>query len=359
MTRVAAARALARVVEVRLKVPEPEVLPPGAPSAAARRRPGAHRSGHGLRRVHPVARTGQGRDERAEPRRVDPCEPSIGRATQRRVGRLERGSAVPGIASARRRIAAGVAVPRTMRGAPLDAPRGGHRDDPHCRWQPSDGRLAATRVACCAGCAAAQSSASATDAPCDAVGSPVRIGGRPSAGGTAALDPGVLERRHPLRHRRALASRSSLMPTGGSRSCHRAATQRLSREDVTVYFLAPATVLAPDGSAGGSPAPTPGNSSTPSTPAPIVDVLATEPFETNGSPGSARSSTRAGGGPRSALSHHGKRRIRADRRPDPMDRDRARWSAQSWFPSSVRTTPDIDAAWEVAGTLVDSLEAAP
>ena len=73
---------------MRPEVAEPELLPAdlpaGAPPGIGEQRIGPF---HGLRRVHPVARTGQRGDEVAKTRRIDPGDPRVRRATQVGVGR--------------------------------------------------------------------------------------------------------------------------------------------------------------------------------------------------------------------------------------------------------------------------------
>ena len=86
--RVAATRALDRMVQVRLQVAEPEVLAPDLP---ARRSPGIgqERIGpfHGPRRIDAIARGRQGGDERAQVCRIDPTDPRVGGLPEGGVGR--------------------------------------------------------------------------------------------------------------------------------------------------------------------------------------------------------------------------------------------------------------------------------
>jgi hypothetical protein len=141
----------------------------------------------------------------------------------------------------------------------------------------------------------------------------------------------------------------AFLPAGGD--------AKIGREGVTVYFMAPTTILAPD---GGPPV------AAPSDPAelldaihatPIVTVVATEPFETDGLSGLSATLNASGGGPATPLltTSSGEYGLvdgmgqwivfEIDGRPIVLSIERA-------------DAPDVDAAWEIAGPLVKSLEAA-
>ena len=86
--RVAAARALDRMVHVRLQVAEPQMLAPDLPAGGS---PGIgqERIGpfHGPRRIDAIARSWQGGDERAQACRIDPTDPRVGGVPEGGVGR--------------------------------------------------------------------------------------------------------------------------------------------------------------------------------------------------------------------------------------------------------------------------------
>lgn len=138
----------------------------------------------------------------------------------------------------------------------------------------------------------------------------------------------------------------AVLPQGGDAA--------LSREDVTVYILAPDTVLAPDG----TQIPAPGDPQElldAIDASAIVAVRSTEPFSANAVSGLSAEVTGSGGhvplmttGSRSygladgqfqliVIEVDGRALVVSIERPD---------------------APDIDAAWEVAGPLVESLDVA-
>lgn len=131
---------------------------------------------------------------------------------------------------------------------------------------------------------------------------------------------------------------------------------RIGRGGVTVYFMAPTTILAPN---GGPPV------AAPSDPAallaavhatPIVTVIDSEPFEADGLTGlSATLSASGGSGEMPLLTTksgeyglvNGKGQwivLKIDGKPIVLSIERA-------------DAPDIEAAWKIAGPLVESLQA--
>jgi hypothetical protein len=141
----------------------------------------------------------------------------------------------------------------------------------------------------------------------------------------------------------------AIMPAGGD--------AKIGREGVTVYFMAPTSILAPE---GGPPV------EAPSDPAalldaidatPIVTVVDREPFEADGLTGLSATLSASGGGPEKPLLTtnsgeyglvNGKGQwivLEIDGRPIVLSIERP-------------DAPDIDAAWDIAGPLVESLQAA-
>lgn len=141
----------------------------------------------------------------------------------------------------------------------------------------------------------------------------------------------------------------AVLPQGGDAG--------LAREGVTVYFLAPDTVLAPDGTQ--IPAPADPQALVDAVDATaIVDILASEAFEANGISGISAELEASGGSAAAPLLTTGS----------------GEWGLVDgefqWIVIEVggmpivlsieqSDDPDIDAAWTIAGPLVESLEAAP
>lgn len=141
----------------------------------------------------------------------------------------------------------------------------------------------------------------------------------------------------------------AIMPAGGD--------ARIGREGVTVYFMAPTSILAPE---GGPPV------EAPSDPAalldaihatPIATVVDRETFKADGLTGLSATLTASGGSAEKPLLTtksgeyglvNGKGQwivLEIDGRPIVLSIERP-------------DAPDIDAAWEIAGPLVESLQAA-
>jgi hypothetical protein len=141
----------------------------------------------------------------------------------------------------------------------------------------------------------------------------------------------------------------AIMPAGGD--------ARIGRGGVTVYFMAPTSILAPE---GGPPVAAP---SDPSAlldaihATPIVTVVDREPFEADGLTGLSATLSASGGSAEKPLLTtksgeygliNGKGQwivLEIDGRPIVLSIERP-------------DAPDIDAAWEIAGPLVESLQAA-
>jgi hypothetical protein len=141
----------------------------------------------------------------------------------------------------------------------------------------------------------------------------------------------------------------AILPAGGD--------ARIGREGVTVYFMAPTSILAPE---GGPPV------EAPSDPAalfdaihatPIVTVVDSKPFEADGLTGLSATLSASGGSAEKPLLTtksgeyglvNGKGQwivLEIDGRPIVLSIERV-------------DAPDIGAAWEIAGPLVESLQAA-
>lgn len=141
----------------------------------------------------------------------------------------------------------------------------------------------------------------------------------------------------------------AIMPAGGD--------ARIGRGGVTVYFMAPTSILAPE---SGPPVAAP---SDPSAlldaihATPIVTVVDREPFEADGLTGLSATLSASGGSAEKPLLTtksgeygliNGKGQwivLEIDGRPIVLSIERP-------------DAPDIDAAWEIAGPLVESLQAA-
>ena len=141
----------------------------------------------------------------------------------------------------------------------------------------------------------------------------------------------------------------AIMPAGGD--------ARIGRGGVTVYFMAPTSILAPE---GGPPVVAP---SDPSElldaihATPIVTVVDREPFEADGLSGLSATLSASGGSAEKPLLTtksgeygliNGKGQwivLEVDGRPIVLSIERV-------------DAPDIDAAWEIAGPLIESLQAA-
>ena len=220
-------------------------------------------------------------------------------------------------------------------------------------WRVSLGGLTATLLACATGCAAAAPSPDSAD---DASSPTASVGSTVGDGGTQVLDPGGLEAgtRYVIESLGVSIEPDvdgwfAVIPQGGDVA--------LSRGDVTVYFLAPATVLAPGGARVDAPAD-PQELLDAVDASGIVNVLTTEPFEANAISGLSAELDASGGSADLALLTTGSGEtglVDGQSQWIVIERDGAAVVVSVERPDA----PDIDAAWEIAGPLVESLDAAP
>lgn len=225
------------------------------------------------------------------------------------------------------------------------------------RWGPAIGALAPLLLVSTIGCSTADAPVETQSAQSEPTAS-VAATTIASAGGgrIQALDPGGLA----AGTRYAIESLGisiepdvdgwfAVLPQGGDAG--------LAREGVTVYLLAPDTVLAPDGTQ--MPAPADPQALVDAVDATaIVDIRASEPFQANGISGISAELEASGGSAAAPLLTTGSGEwglvdgefqwivIEVDGRPIVLSVEQP-------------DDPDIDAAWAVAGPVVQSLELAP
>jgi len=226
------------------------------------------------------------------------------------------------------------------------------------RWGPAIGALAPLLMLATIGCSTADAPLEST-APSEPAGSvPATATAVESAGGgaTQELDAGGLEAgtRYVIESlgisiRPDVDGWFAVLPQGGDAA--------LAREGVSVYVLAPDTVLAPDGTQ--IPAPADPQSLVDAVDATtIVNIVASEAFEANGISGISAELEASGGSAAAPLLTTGSGEwglvdgefqwivIEVDGRPIVLSIEQP-------------DDPDIDAAWAIAGPLVESLEPAP
>jgi hypothetical protein len=223
-------------------------------------------------------------------------------------------------------------------------------------WGPVIGALAPLLMLSAIGCSTA-------DPPLESQAQSQPAGSVPATavesagdGGTQELDAGGLEAgtRYVIESlgisiRPDVDGWFALLPQGGDAG--------LAREGVSVYILAPNTVLAPDGTQ--TPAPADPQSLVDAVDATaIVDILGSEAFEANGISGISAELEASGGSAAAPLLTTGSGEwglvdgefqwivIEVDGRPIVLSVEQP-------------DDPDIDAAWAIAGPLVESLEPAP
>lgn len=141
----------------------------------------------------------------------------------------------------------------------------------------------------------------------------------------------------------------AVMPQGGDVA--------ISREDVTVYFLIPTSLLGADGTRVEAPSD-PEELLALVDETSIVQMVANEPFEANGFSGINADLEASGGGPDLTLLTTGSGEYGLIS------------GATQWIVADVEGEPvvisierpdgpDIEAAWQVAGPLIESLDLAP
>lgn len=178
----------------------------------------------------------------------------------------------------------------------------------------------------------------------------------PEPGATEALTPGGLEAgtRYVIESLGVSVQPGedgwfAVLPQGGDAA--------LSRGDVTVYFLAPDTVLAPDGTQVPAPAD-PQELLDAIDATAIVAVRSSEPFAANALSGLSAEVDAGGGSEAAPLMTTGSGSYGL------LDGE-YRWIVVNVAGRPIVVSierpdaPDIDAAWEVAGPLVESLDVAP
>ena len=224
------------------------------------------------------------------------------------------------------------------------------------RWGPAIGTLAPLVVVSVIGCSTAGPSleSQTQSEPAESVSETAAESS--GDGGTQELDAGGLEggTRYVIESlgisiRPDVDGWFAVLPQGGDAG--------LAREGVSVYILAPDTVLAPDGTQ--IPAPADPQSLVDAVDATaIVEILASEPFEANGISGISAELEASGGSAAAPLLTTGSGEwglvdgefqwivIEVDGRPIVLSVEQP-------------DDPDIDAAWAIAGPLVESLEPAP
>jgi hypothetical protein len=222
-------------------------------------------------------------------------------------------------------------------------------------WPPTWGGLISLILISTTSCSAASPEGGSVEASPTAAASSAAAASTaasPGPGGTQELDPGGLE----AGTRYVIESLGvSVQPDvdGWFAILLQGGDVAMSREDVTIYFLLPDTVLDPDGMQVAAPAD----------PQALVDALdatsiitvtASEPFTANALSGLSAEVTGSGGhvellttGSRSYGLADGQFQVIAielDGRALVVSIER-------------RDEPDIEAAWEIAGPLVESLDA--
>ena len=224
------------------------------------------------------------------------------------------------------------------------------------QWGPKIGALAPLLMVSAIGCSTAVSPLESQTQPEPAASVPATAVESAGSGGTQELDAGGLEAgtRYVIENlgisiRPDVAGWFAVLPQGGDAG--------LAREGVTVYLLAPDTILAPDGTQ--IPAPVDPQALVDAVDATaIVDISASEPFEANGISGISAELEASGGSAAAPLLTTGSGEwgladgefqwivIEIDGRPIVISVEQP-------------DDPDIDAAWAIAGLLVESLEPAP
>lgn len=223
-------------------------------------------------------------------------------------------------------------------------------------WRPAMGALAPLLLVLALGCSTADGPLeSTTPSEPSASVAPSTVASA-SGGGTRALDPGGLAAgtRYVIENlgisiRPDVDGWFAVLPQGGDAG--------IAREGVTVYLLAPDTVLAPDGTQ--IPAPADPQALVDAVDATdIVDISASEPFVASGVSGISAELEASGGSAAAPLLTTGSGEwglvdgefqwivIEVDGRPIVLSVEQS-------------DDPDIDAAWAIAGPLVESLELAP
>jgi hypothetical protein len=217
-------------------------------------------------------------------------------------------------------------------------------------WPPTWGGLISLILISLTSCSATSSGGGSVEASSSAA---ARTAASPGPGGTQQLDPGGLEAgtRYVIDSLGVSVQPDvdgwfAVLPQGGDAA--------MSREDVTVYFLLPDTVLDPDGMQVAAPAD-PQALVDAMDATSIITVTASEPFTANAISGLSAEVTGSGGhvsllttGSRSYGLADGQFQLIA------IELD-----GQALVVSIERSDePDIEAAWEIAGPLVESLDVA-
>jgi hypothetical protein len=217
-------------------------------------------------------------------------------------------------------------------------------------WRLSRAGVATALLVSAAGCSSAAPPPETAPAP------PTASATAASGGETVALEPGGLE----VGTRYVIESLGvsiqpdvdgwfAVMPQGGDAA--------ISRGDVTVYFLNPSTVLAPDGTR--IPAPADPQALLDAIDASgIVQVVTSEPFDAHGISGLSAELDASGGSEDLTLLTTGTGEyglIDGETQWIVLERDGSVVVVSLERPDE----PDIAAAWEIAGPLVKSLDAAP
>ncbi len=216
-------------------------------------------------------------------------------------------------------------------------------------WRRSRAGVGTALLVTAVGCSAAPPSDSAPSSQVPSASAVVE-------GETVALDPGRLDggTRYVIESLGVSIQPDvdgwfAVMPQGGDAA--------ISRGDVTVYFLSPSTVLAADGTR--IPAPADPQALLDAIGASgIVQVVASEPFEAHGISGLSAELDASGGTPDLTLLTTGSGEyglIDGETQWIVIERDGRPLVVSLERPDG----PDIAAAWEIAGPLVESLDAAP
>lgn len=225
-------------------------------------------------------------------------------------------------------------------------------------WPPTWGGFVTLMLILTTSCSAATTDAGSVEPSSTVVPSPsiaATTGASPEPAGTQSLDPGGLQAgtRYVMEGLGISVQPDAegwfaVLPQGGDVA--------ISREDVTVYFLAPDTVLAPDGTQVAAPAD----------PQALLDaidataitmVTASEPFAANGLSGLSAELEASGGSEAAPLMTTGSGEYG-------LVDGQFQWivlelDGRALVVSIERSDePDIDAAWDIAGPLVESLDVA-
>jgi hypothetical protein len=226
------------------------------------------------------------------------------------------------------------------------------------RWPPMWGGLASLILILTTSCSAASPDggsveSSSTAAPTQSVAASTEAS--PGSGGTQVLDPGGLQAgtRYVMESlgisvQPDVEGWFAVLPQGGDVA--------MSREDVTVYFLAPDTVLAPDGTQVEAPADPQALLDAIQATA-ITAVTASKSFEANAITGLSAELEASGGSEAAPLMTTGSGAYGL------VDGE-FQWivfelDGRSLVVSIERSdAPDIDVAWEIAGPIVESLDVA-